>query len=317
MHKPSLSQLVYNTIFPKPRTTEPSTFASLITRHLVPEVRIETSTFYGTLDCIEAQYPGLDYSFPPHRMRLGRFTWHRKLFKAFDELGLTEAEIASLCRWEGTKSARDRYERDEAVQVRDTTADDIRAATPPIPPSVYIHTYEQDSPRIRNPPDIEDEDEFPELEIISEMQSGEEDGEETSDDDGDEMESYGVMLNQRLIQAAEARQRGADVPLDEDWEQWLKEASEHNGYTGMIDAIRTGQPLSVAFPNMPLNWPSSSPTATAALPSHRVSDSGNSRQGPIPTSNRRIISGLAVVRPTIVASSTVRSSSHSASDTAR
>ncbi|OAX82606.1 hypothetical protein ACJ72_03047 [Emergomyces africanus] len=317
MHKPSLSQLVYNTIFPKPRTTEPSTFASLITRHLVPEVRIETSTFYGTLDCIEAQYPGLDYSFPPHRMRLGRFTWHRKLFKAFDELGLTEAEIASLCRWEGTKSARDRYERDEAVQVRDTTADDIRAATPPIPPSVYIHTYDQDSPQNQHSPDLEDEDEFPELEIISDMQSGEDDGEETSDDDGDEMESYGVMLNQRLIQAAEARQRGANVSLDEDWEQWLKEASEHNGYTGMIDAIRTGQPLSVAFPNMPLHSPSPSSPTTADLHNHRVTGSRNFRQGPIPPSNRRTISGLAVVRPTVVARSTIGSSSNSASDNTR
>ncbi|KKZ67835.1 hypothetical protein EMCG_06495 [[Emmonsia] crescens] len=316
MHKPSLSQLVYNAIFPKPRTNEPSTFASLITRHLVPEVRIETSTFYGTLDCIEAQYPGLDYSFPPHRMRLGRFTWHRKLFKAFDELGLTEAEIASLCRWEGTKSARDRYERDEAVQVRDTTADDITAATPPIPPSVYIHTYEQDSPRSQHPPDLEDEDEFPELDIISELQSGDEDEEETSDD-GDEMESYGVMLNQRLIQAAEARQRGADVPLDEDWEQWLKEASEHNGYTGMIDAIRTGQPLNVAFTNIPLHSPSSSSTATTGLRSHRVPSSSNSRQRPVPMSNRHAAPESALMGPTIAARSAVGSSSNSAPEAAR
>ncbi|EEH38039.1 hypothetical protein PAAG_00960 [Paracoccidioides lutzii Pb01] len=309
MHKPSLSQLVYNAIFPKPRTNEPSSFASLITRHLVPEVRIETSTFYGTLDCIEAQYPGLDYSYPPHRMRLGRFTWHRKLFKAFDELGLTEAEIASLCRWEGTKSARDRYERDEAVQVRDTTADDIRAATPPIPPSVYIHSYEEESPRNQHAREPAVECEFPELEIISELQSEEEDESETSDD-GAEMESYGVTLNRRLIQAAEARQQGADVSLDEDWEQWLKEASERNGYTEMIDAIRTGQPLNMSFTNLPVHSPSSSSsTSTGGLYSHRTPRPTNSSQRSAPISNGLGTAGPALLSPSITTRRAVGSSS--------
>ena len=130
MHMPSLSQLVYNTTFPRPRTSDPASFAAHITRNLVPEVRIETSTFYGSLDCIEAQYPGLDYSYGPHRMRLGRFPWHRRLFRVFDELRLTEAEISSLCRWEGTKSARERYEKEEGVKVQDTTANGVRPASP-------------------------------------------------------------------------------------------------------------------------------------------------------------------------------------------
>ncbi|EEH11342.1 conserved hypothetical protein [Histoplasma capsulatum G186AR] len=313
MHKPVLSQLVYNAIFPRPRTNEPSTFASLITRHLVPEVRIETSTFYGTLDCIEAQYPGLDYSFPPHRMRLGRFAWHQKLFKAFDELGLTEAEIASLCRWEGTKWARDRYERDKAVQVRDTTTDNIRCATPPLPPSVYIHKYVEDSPRNHQLPDLKNEDRFPELEIISELHSREEDEEETSDD-GDEMESYGVTLNQRLLQAAEARQQGADVSLDEDWEQWLKEASEHNAYTGMLHAIRSGRPLNVSLTNVPLHSPPSSSDTAADVRSHGASSASNSSR-PVPMSNRR--SGSTTIRSSIAARSAVDSSSNPAPEAAR
>ncbi|PGH19105.1 hypothetical protein AJ79_00139 [Helicocarpus griseus UAMH5409] len=316
MHKPSLSQLVYNAVLPKPRTNEPSSFASLITRHLVPEVRIETSTFYGTLDCIEAQYPGLDYSYPPHRMRLGRFSWHRKLFKAFDELRLTEAEIASLCRWEGTKSARDRYERDEGVQVRDTTADDIRAASPPIPPSVYIHSYEEDGPKDLYPLEVTEDSEFPELEAISEMQSGEEDEDETSDD-GDEMQSYGVALNQRLMEAAEAREQGADVSLDDAWEQWLKEAGERDGYAEMIDAIRSGQSLNYALNNMPPRSPSSSSTISTGLRSHRVPTSINSRQGSASMANRLAVPGSAAIGSGVSTRRAVGSSSNNAPEAAR
>ncbi|PGH00790.1 hypothetical protein AJ80_09129 [Polytolypa hystricis UAMH7299] len=241
MHKPSLSQLVHSALFPKPRANDPSSFASHITRNLVPEVRLETSAFYGTLDCIEAQYPGLDYSFPPHRMRLGRFPNHRRLFRAFDELGLTEAEIASLCRWEGTKSARDRYEQDEEVPVRDTTADDVSPATPPRRPTVHVHFYEhmvEQSPLERV--SAHQVGSISNLRTDGLIQGGDAMEEESSDD---EMESYGVALNQRLLEATAARQRGANVPLDEDWEQWLKEAAERGGYADMINSIRSGDPL--------------------------------------------------------------------------
>jgi hypothetical protein len=58
-------------------------------------------------------------------MRLGRFKHHRRLFQAFDDLGLTYQEIQEFCCWEGTKWARERYERDEGVRVVDTTGDEI------------------------------------------------------------------------------------------------------------------------------------------------------------------------------------------------
>ena len=51
-------------------------------------------------------------------MRLGRFPHHRKLFRAFDDLGLTYGEIQDFCCWEGTKWARERYEKDEGISVR-------------------------------------------------------------------------------------------------------------------------------------------------------------------------------------------------------
>ncbi|KAF3480668.1 uncharacterized protein GIQ15_06015 [Arthroderma uncinatum] len=244
MHKPSLTHLVYNALFSKPRGNDPSSFSSHITRNLVPEVRVETSTFYGTLDCIEAQYPGLDYSYAPHRMRLGRFHHHKKLFRVFDELNLTEAEIASLCRWEGTKSARERYERDTGVKVRDTTADEIKPAAPLMPPSVQVHSLQdgrEDSSCSRS--------RLPDGPVLSSNAGSEtngpvtgESGTEDSSSDED-LESYGVALNEHLLEATAARERGINVALDEIWEQWLKEAIERGGYTDMLDAIREGRAI--------------------------------------------------------------------------
>lgn len=314
MHKPSLSQLVHGTLFPKPRSSDPSTFAAHITRHLVPEVRLETSTFYGALDCIEAQYPGLDYSYPPHRMRLSRYPHHRRLFRAFDELDLTEAEIASLCRWEGTKSARDRYERDEDVRVRDTTADDVRPSSPSRPPSVHVHSQtrppvsmrqivdlfaRQDSSiphetRVRTQHLHEEEDrEEDDDEEEDEDDDGEEDEEESSDE---EVESYGIELNQRLLEAAAARERGANVPLDEDWEQWLKEAIEHDGYADVISAIRAGHPLELAFSGTSLSHASSSSALAAGDSNNQGSSSAvGARQRP--PANRSLVSLRSELAP--------------------
>ncbi|KAI9824174.1 MAG: hypothetical protein M1826_007432 [Phylliscum demangeonii] len=117
--------IVYRHLFPTPRETDPPSFAAHLKRNLVPEVRAETSTFYGNFDTLESKYPGLDYTHPSHRLRLGRFTHHRRLFRAFDDLGLTKHEILTLCRWEGTLWARESYERMEHITIRDTTGSDI------------------------------------------------------------------------------------------------------------------------------------------------------------------------------------------------
>lgn len=284
MHKPSLAQLVYNASFPRPRANDPHSFSAHITRHLVPEVRIETSTFYGSLDCIEAQYPGLDYSYGPHRMRLGRFPWHRRLFRTFDELGLTATEISSLCRWEGTKSARERYEKEAGEKVIDTTADDVRPASPCPLPSVEVHFEDSPGPVRDSASTIELHDDS--ISTSSTASTVNDRGVDcvvshrASDDDSsdDEMESCGVELNHRLIAATAAREQGADVPLDEDWEQWLKEAGERGTYTNMIHAIRANQPLRFLtyIPPTPLPYPNrttgAAPISSSFSESYILSD---------------------------------------------
>ena len=291
MHMPSLSQLVYNTTFPRPRTSDPTSFAAHITRNLVPEVRIETSTFYGSLDCIEAQYPGLDYSYGPHRMRLGRFPWHRRLFRVFDELRLTEAEISTLCRWEGTKSARERYEKEEGVKVQDTTANGVRPASPSPLPSIEVHFEDGPEPMRDSVPRIESQGDTATTTTtapaaaVSTTNAINDRGVDcvvshhASEDDSsdEEMESCGVELNHRLLAATAAREQGADVPLDEDWEQWLKEAGERGSYTNMLHAIQADQPLRLLtyIPPPPFSHPSRTgvaPISTSFSESYILSD---------------------------------------------
>ncbi|KAI5302834.1 hypothetical protein KEM56_000301 [Ascosphaera pollenicola] len=144
MRKPSVSQLVYRALYSKRNGDEPGSFAAHIGRYIVPELRVEVFNFYGNFEELEAKYPGLDYSYPPHRLRLGRFPHHRQLFQVFDELKLTKNEMYWLCSWEGTKLARDRFEKDQNRKVVDTTGDKIKVATPHGSPTVEIHEYTEE-----------------------------------------------------------------------------------------------------------------------------------------------------------------------------
>ncbi|KAK5121092.1 hypothetical protein LTR85_005576 [Meristemomyces frigidus] len=121
-----IAHLLYAYLYPTATPNDPPSFAAHLARNLVPEVRIEVATFYGDLNSAEARYPGLNYCYGPHRMRLGRFKHHKRLFDAFDNLGLTYNEIQEFCCWEGTKWARERYEKDEGIKVQDTTGNDIK-----------------------------------------------------------------------------------------------------------------------------------------------------------------------------------------------
>jgi hypothetical protein len=241
MHRKSpISVLVYNTLFPTPSPTDPPSFSAHLSKNLVGEVRIETANFYGSLDTIEARYPGLNYAFAPHRKRLGRFPHHRRLFEAFDALGLTEAEIQGFCRWEGTLWARERYERDEGVRVVDTTG-------------VEIGAWVARSPRYNNREGINVKTDI-EVEIsqnsnrglrspspASSASSSEASEEEAGEDHHHhhhphhhEEESRGFTLNARLLRAAANLE--PNIPMDPEWEQYLKEASERGELN--IDATR-------------------------------------------------------------------------------
>ncbi|KAJ5278818.1 hypothetical protein N7478_004190 [Penicillium angulare] len=254
MRKPSLPQLVHNTIFPHPSANDPDSFAAFVVKKLVPEVRLETSRFYGHLDCIEAQYPGLDYSYGPHRMRLGRFQWHRRLFKTFDELGLTNDEMMDMCCWEGTKSARARYELMEGTTVRDTIGHSTWQPTPTPLPSITVHDdfygLEDDYDQLietRSDDTVRASDTR-----SSSVFSGYRSHEHDEDSSDEEVTSCGLPLQHQLIANVEARDQGADVPLDAAWEQWLKESRERGSYSDMLHGIRADAHLSL-LPEVPIS----------------------------------------------------------------
>jgi hypothetical protein len=246
MHRKNpISVLVYNQLFPSPSPTDPPSFSAHLSKNLVGEVRIETANFYGSLDTIEARYPGLNYAHGPHRKRLGRFPHHRRLFDAFDRLGLTESEIQGFCRWEGTLWARERYERDEGVKVVDTTAMEIGewvdnrhtrlAGRKGINVKTDIEVEIEHVPATaegageprRTQPHTADRD--------TEMADTESD--DSEDDAQDDLDaSVGFELNARLLHAAALRDQGANVPMDPEWEAYLKEAQERGELN--IDATR-------------------------------------------------------------------------------
>ncbi|KAF2100573.1 hypothetical protein NA57DRAFT_54652 [Rhizodiscina lignyota] len=129
---------LYTHLFPRPGPSDPPNFNAHLNMNLVAEVRIETQRFYGGLETVEARYPGLNYTHPPHIKRLSYFPHHARLFQTFKELGLTHNEILTLCRWEGTLWARQRYEKDEGVKVEDTTGTEIKPWQPQIKKEVEV-----------------------------------------------------------------------------------------------------------------------------------------------------------------------------------
>lgn len=291
MHKPAIAPLVFSRLFPSSQPSDPIDLRAHISRNIIPEVRSETVCFYGPINCLESQYPGLDYANPAHRIRLGRFPWHRRLFRVFDELRLSEHEIQSLCKWEGTRWARERYEKEEGVKIRDTTWDDIAmaihanpTATRNVPSEVDGAGDDLDAGRsgaenrgemapmseitdlsesISDEEEDGEEDDDDEAEDEEEEggeegeeggEGGEEEGEEEDEDEDEEegvqgyaaeeesedelQQSVGLELNQRLLVATEARARGEEVVLDEDWEQWLKETAERVGRGVVAEFLR-------------------------------------------------------------------------------
>jgi len=226
-----IDQLVYECMFPKPKQSDPQNFQALLQRHLIIEVRHEVNHFYGHIETLEAKYPGLDYTHPIHRIRLSRWTWHRRLFRAFDALRLTHAEITGLTKWEGTKWAKERYEREQGIIIRDTAGDGLPNWVPPDerPPAR--------SQRSQSPTPAEAKEQADDL---------------AEDDSDEELESVGEALNERLRERVALRNVSGDtsMPLDEEWETWFKNAIESGDIVGFSGSQSILTPEDISLPRM-------------------------------------------------------------------
>lgn len=253
MKRPSVHDIVFKHQFPSPTQNEPQNFYTHVQRNLVPEVRVEVQTFYGALDNLEAQYPGLDYTHEPHRRRLGRFPWHRRLFRAFDQLRLTNDEILSICQWEGTKSAKDKYEAETSRSIRDTTADSVA----PIERSEPCATVYR-IPRKR-----------PSTETMAEIGALDEHKAAEQSDEDELQASVGVQLNDQLMAVEEG-----DPPNEGPLEEWLKYMHEREvDRDSVLQAIRAGHPPPTILENI---------RASAALASSEAVGSASSAGGYAP-----------------------------------
>ena len=253
MRKPRIEELVMSRLFPQRSDINPSDWQNYIRHSLVQEVRKENVCFYGVSNCLESRYPGLDYADPAHRLRLNRFPCHQKLFRVFDELRLTEYEIQGLCKWEGTRSARETFEANKRVQIKDTTWNGIhdlrdRTATITVTSACTEETTEIETGEISDG-DVELEDENEEIRDFGE---GEEPPEEEIEDEL--QRSVGVDLNQRLLAATEARARGEEATIDADWEQWLKEAAERSNPSNITRNINALLTLATPSQTPPIYW---------------------------------------------------------------
>ena len=223
MKKPRVEDLLMVRLFAPRKDLDPNDWQTHVRRNIVHEVRAETLRFYGPTDCLEAQYPGLDYNDPAHRLRLSQFPYHRRLFRAFDQLQLTDDEIQRLCKWEGTRHAREAYEASNRIKIRDTTWDGVtdRRERPTTATRILLRGGHIGTENAEPAENLGSKDEDEEMACSN---GQEEVSEEESEDEM--QQSVGVELNQRLLAATEARARGEDVVIDADWEQWLKEAAE-------------------------------------------------------------------------------------------
>jgi len=226
-----IAHILYAHLFPSPTPKDPTTFSHHLARDLVPEVRIEVATFYGDLNTTEARYPGLDYCYPPHRMRLSRFKHHARLFAAFDALRLTNQELQDFCCWEGTKWARERYERDEGVTVPDTTGDNIPQ---------FVDRRLRRKARCEAGAEMEGTiTRKTDIEVMLETGADADADQEMPDDDVSEKDELEEDLqtspspSARILALWEA---GGQLPPD--LEQYLKEQCEHDGWTGRSFDLR-------------------------------------------------------------------------------
>ncbi|RCI08008.1 hypothetical protein L249_7795 [Ophiocordyceps polyrhachis-furcata BCC 54312] len=216
-----IEELVYECMFQRPKSTDPQNFNALLQRSLIPEVRQETHAFYGHLDTQEAKYPGLDYTHETHRIRLSRWPWHRRLFRAFNALVLTHAEIAALTKWEGTKWAKEKFEKEQGVVIRDTTADGFPTWNESVELRRHVPSLTADGPSPGH----------------GDGNNNNDNGDEGEDSD-DALESVGLELNQRLRAQAARREAGETTAvLDEEWEQWLKYAIETGELTMVTEQM--------------------------------------------------------------------------------
>ncbi|MCJ1448648.1 MAG: hypothetical protein MMC23_009165 [Stictis urceolatum] len=264
MHQPALQPLIYRRLFPRPQPTDPTDFTQFVAKCIIPEVRQETHRFYGPEDTLECNYPGLDYASKAHRTRLRSYPWHRRLFRVFDELRLSEGEVHQICKWEGTRYSKERFEREHKTQIRDTTWDGVKSYGKPFLGVQSVGAPMVESPSRLRPSRTRGEQNFS---VLSDEAGFTNEMSETDDDVL--RSSVGTELHRRLLAATAARARGEPAILDNEWEQWMKDVTERGLMSSRPESSAAAGPS--AWPHSysayPLSFPTLQPSSRTLSPS--------------------------------------------------
>ena len=231
MKKPEVWKLVLGRLLPAKSDFSRDDWRTYIHRYLLPEIQAETLRFYGETTSPEALHPGLDYANAGHRARLLVFPRHNQLFGVFDRLRLTDGEIQALCKWEGTLLAKEHYERQHKMEIKDTTWDGIQAYNKQTPSAYSMpRRLSQRGGQFTSKTACELGSDDEAAMDDEEMENSEEEGEEPIEGSEDELQrSYGVEVNQLLT----------DGNMEADWEQWMKEAIERGEMPEILDPSHT------------------------------------------------------------------------------
>ncbi|KAF2222585.1 hypothetical protein BDZ85DRAFT_263895 [Elsinoe ampelina] len=238
LRKVPVTTLLYQYLYPRPTSNDPNNFSNHLARNLIPEIRVETARFYGSLDSVEARYPGLNYTHFPHIRRLASFPHHARLFRAIKALGITDCEVLDMARWEGTLWARERFEKDEGIKVLDTTGDDILdwvnprtketaqiRATTTMTLTTVSAERQLPSPQSATHCDLE----VQEPERMTESPAQMDDDSDGESDDSSSTQGAtnatrsAMELSQQIMDVIRRHQRGEPVNLSADLEDWVEE----------------------------------------------------------------------------------------------
>ena len=122
--------------------------------------------------------------------------------------------------FQGTRWAKERFEREQDIIIRDTTADGIKDW---VEPELRTPVAEAQQADVEDMEDVQEDE-------GREMENDDEADNDMYEDSDEEMQSVGLELNERLRAAVAQREAGnAATVMDEEWEQWLKDAVEAGG----------------------------------------------------------------------------------------
>ena len=177
---------------------------------------------------------------------------------AFEDLRLTRGEIHSLCHWEGTKWAKEKYERDHNVVIRNTTWDGIREYEPRKRPTVTRGVYVEGKGGLI----LQNRGGYMSDYSMSGMELGDAQADEESEADSSDgliARSMRTALNQNIVSPShQAHYGGQNINLDPAWEQLMKDATERGSFPS-VPNIGSSRTLAAFQAHIPAHYAFATP----------------------------------------------------------